>query len=141
MVLASVLSYFQSFIPGSRLVDGGDCLNLAKLLFTPTTGIVALAGGGQAGATQLQQGMNRVDTAGAGGTDSVVLPPAIAGSFVVVNNNSGQAIQVFGIGANAGGGQSTGDTIATSSSNTQVATGTGISLANTKIAIFYCFIN
>ena len=138
MALASVLAYFASFIPGSRLVDGGDCLAMAKQMFQVTTGITALAGGGQTGATALNIGLNRVDTAGAGGTDSVMLPPAIPGTNVDVYNNTSNSIQVFGQGPNMGG-LAAGDTIASNSSNTQQATATGVSQASAKVGTYYCF--
>src|SRR5215472_5528024 len=110
MAMNSIFQAFASFIPGSRLVDGGDCLQLAKYLFNPMVGITALAGGGQSGATPLSLGINSVDTV-ASGNDSVMLPPAVPGTFVVViNNQASNSMQVFGQGANMGGAAA-GDTI------------------------------
>lgn len=141
--LASILAYFTGFTPGKQLIDGSDLQTLVKLLFTATTGITALAGGGQAGATQLSQGINRVDTV-ASSSDSVMLPFAIPGNLCVVKNKSATTLAIFGQVANpqnptAGSPQGIGDTIATSQSNTQQATATGITLATTLTAIFYCF--
>ena len=140
MALASVLAYFQSFVPGFREVDGGDCQQMANMLFQPTTGLTALAGGGQTGATPLKIGLNRVDTC-ASDNDSVMLPPAIAGSRVVIYNNTGHTLAVFGQPANAGGGSSAGDTIAAANSNTQQPTATGITMATTVTSEFMCFVN
>lgn len=135
-LLSSILQLFPSFQPGSRLIDGGDLSALANQLFSTKTGITALAGGGQTGATPLPAALNRIDTV-ASGNDSVMLPQAIPGTFVFVKNNTATSAQVFGIPNNPVTG--VGDTIATNSSNTQVATGTGVALAGTKLAIYVCF--
>lgn len=135
---AAWVGAFPSFIQGLRLIDGGDLQQLVAQQFSAKTGITALAGGGQTGATPLPAQYNRVDTAGAGGTDSVMLPLALPGAELTVKNASGQSIQVFGQPnnpQNAGAG----DTIAAASSNTQVATGTGVSQANTKTCQYQCF--
>ena len=142
--LASIKAYLQSFIPGPRLIDGGDLNFFANMFFQVTTGITALAGGGQAGATLLNQGLSRVDTC-ATNSDSVMLPFAIPGNQCVVYNNTGQTLAIFGSPANpqnpsAASPQGQGDTIAASTSNTQQATATGITLATAKTAIFYCFV-
>lgn len=139
-LFSSVLSIFKSFIPGPRLIDGQDLLEQANMLWGVTTGITALAGGGQAGATQLQVGLNRVDTATNTGDDSVMLPPAIVGARVVVYNNTAYAIQVFGQPANAGGGLVAGDTIAAHNSNTQQATGTGVSHPSAIEGTYDCYV-
>lgn len=139
MALNSILAYFQSFVAGNRLIDGGDLLALAKFEFQATTGITALAGGGQTGATPLNYGINRVDTV-ATNADSVMLPPAIAGAQVTVYNNSANTLQVFGQPANAGGAV-LGDTIAPNNSNTQQATGTGVSQNTAVVGEYFCFIN
>ena len=138
MSLPSILAYLQSFIPGSRLVDGGDCLFMAKQLFQANGPYTALAGGGQAGATQMQPGLNLVSTAGVGGTDSVMLPQAIPGSQVVVQNDSANAIQVFGQAANALTG--VGDTIAAYNSSTYQVTATGVAQAASTVTEYYCVI-
>lgn len=59
-----------------------------------TTGITALAGGGQAGATALPSDINVVTTV-ATAADSVQLPTAEAGREVTVVNNSANALAVF----------------------------------------------
>lgn len=137
-ILASVLAYFPSFQRGSRLVDGGDLLDMAQRIFGVTTGITALAGGGQDGATQLNLGINRVDTV-ASGSDSVMLPPAVPGTTVTIYNNSANTLAVFGQGANMGGAAA-GDTIAATNSNTQQATGTGVTQASTSVMDYVCMV-
>ena len=137
MAMSSIFQAFASFIPGSRLVDGGDCLQLAKYLFNPTTGLTALAGGGQSGATALNLGINYVSTV-ASDNDSVMLPPAVPGTFVAVCNGGGHSLQVFGQGPNMGGAAA-GDTIAAHNSNTYQATATGVAQATTIMALYYCF--
>src|SRR6266481_6420132 len=115
-LLSSVLALFPSFVPGNRLIDGGDLQSLANELFAAATGITALAGGGQTGATQLAAALNRVDTC-ATNSDSVLLPQAIPGRQITVKNNTAQTLAIFGIPSNPVTGA--GDTIATSQSNTQ----------------------
>lgn len=50
------------------------------------TGVVAMAGGGQANATQITANINLLSTVAANG-DSVKLPAAIAGREIVITNN------------------------------------------------------
>ncbi len=105
-------------------VDVGALLN-SGALFVPgsvVTGLTALPGGGQSGATLLTGELNRVDTV-ATAADSVALPaPAFVGQQVtVVNNAASNAMQVFGSGT---------DTI------NGVATATGVSQAAGKTAIY-----
>lgn len=90
------------------------------LRITPTTGLVAFAGGGKASATPLQPGVNVVATC-ATTADSVLLPAAKAGMLVVVFNAGAAAAQVFGAGT---------DTI------DGAATGTGVVLTNAKRALY-----
>jgi hypothetical protein len=137
MSFSSILQYFSSFVPGSRLVDGGDCLNLVKLQISAVNGITALAGGGQVGATPLTAYLNEVTGAGAGGTDSVMLPLGLPGLEVTVINDSGQSIQVFGQTLNPNTGL--GDTIAPHNSIVQTASATGVTLANAASAVYSCF--
>lgn len=135
---ASIVGLFTSFVPGNRLIDGGDLLNLVNLDFSVKTGIVALAGGGQTGATPLAAALNRVDTAGAGGTDSVMLPQAIPGQQVSIYNNTSNTIQVFGIPNNPVTG--VGDTIAPPTTNTQAATASGQSQATATVILYQCYV-
>jgi hypothetical protein len=135
-LLSSVLALFPSFVPGNRLVDGGDLASLASELFGTSIGLVALAGGGQTGATPLPAAINRVDTC-ASNSDSVMLPQAIPGRQITVYNNTANTLAVFGIPSNPVTGA--GDTIAARNSNTQQATGTGITIATTLASIFFCY--
>lgn len=68
--------------------------------------ITAHAGGGQASATQLTGTVNNVTTCGAGGTDSVKLPPSpgfasapYVSAIITISNQCAHAIQVFGSGS------------------------------------------
>lgn len=64
-------------------------------LFPSATGIVALAGGGQAGATPLVSYINTVPTVATNG-DSVLLPPSVVGLQVkVINTNATNYMEVF----------------------------------------------
>src|ERR1700722_17848521 len=84
--ISSLLQLFPSFIPGKRLIDGSDLLTLVKMDFSAKSGLVALAGGGQAGATVLSAYINEVGTV-ATTNDSVGLPLAIPGTSVIVIND------------------------------------------------------
>lgn len=58
------------------------------------TGITAFAGGGQASATALTDGVNVVATV-ASAADSVLLPIVPVGAFVMVKNTSANSMNVF----------------------------------------------
>ncbi len=139
MAFSSVLAYFTSFQRGSRLIDGGDLLDQANILFRVTTGITALAGGDAAAGTQLLQGLSRIDTVGTA-ADSVRLPPAISGGQCIVWNNTATSMQVFGQQANQGG-LAAGDQVCLSNPNAPAAVATGIAQAGASIAIYRCFTN
>lgn len=107
---ADVLSVFTSFVPGFRLVDGGDLLTMSRLLFSATEGA-------QGGATeQTATVLDNYITDAEGGT-TFVLPPGIQGRTVRVVNNSSGAIQVYGMSPNPQTGYI--DTIAPADSTTQ----------------------
>lgn len=80
------------------------------------TSLTAHSGGGQGSATQLAGGFNEVTTV-AVAADSVKLPAAAAGSFVVVKNDGANAMDVF---------PATGDTINDGSANAAVSIGAGV---------------
>lgn len=84
--------------------------------------VTAHAGGTKAAATALAAQFNRIGTC-ATADDSVLLPAAVVGRFVVVFNDGAAAARVFGAGT---------DTI------DGVATATGVPLTNAKRAIFMC---
>ena len=97
-------------------------------------GITALAGGGATGAPLLNGMFNSVDTV-ATGSDSVVLPPAVPGTFLfVLNNQASNALAIFPCQANAANG-GVADTLAPASSSTY---GTSQTLAANKYALIVC---
>lgn len=121
------MAYLKRFGPGFRnsAMDGDDLDQAFAYLFgglSYQAGITALAGGAKAGATQLTETINQIDTVTTA-ADSVLLPPARPGSFCVIINNSANATQVFGQGT---------DTI------NGVATATGLSQAGNKAALYVC---
>lgn len=71
---------------------------------TAQNGIVALAGGGQVGATQLTAQTSRIATVATTG-DSVKLPAAIPGLEVTVIHRGANDMQVFGLGNDVIDGQ------------------------------------
>lgn len=87
-----------------------------------TDSITAHAGGGQANATALTTTINRVATV-ATAADSVKLPTSAAGMVVTVINSGANACQVFGNNTATING---------------VASGTGVSLASGKTAVYSC---
>lgn len=107
---ADVLSVFTSFQPGYRLVDGGDLLTVAHLLFSATEG--AQGGANEATATSLDNYITDAE----GGT-TFVLPPGIQGRTVRLVNNSQSTIQVYGMSPNPQTGFI--DTIAPADSTSQ----------------------
>lgn len=107
---ADVLSVFTSFQPGYRLVDGGDLLTVAHLLFSATEG--AQGGNTEATATTLENYITDAE----GGT-TFVLPPGIQGRTVRLVNNSQSTIQVYGMSPNPQTGFI--DTIAPASTTAQ----------------------
>jgi hypothetical protein len=138
MSINSLLQLFTSFIPGSRLVDGGDCLALAKLSVGATNGLTAHAGGGQTNATALPMlGCIEVDTV-ATGADSVMLPQALPGTQIELNNATATSMQVFGQTINQYTG--VGDTIAAAGSSTQQPTATGVAHAGNTCFTYVCFV-
>lgn len=84
--------------------------------------VTAHAGGTKAAATPITYGFTNISVA-ATAADSILLPPAVAGAWCAVSNNGVASAQVF-----AGG----------TSTIRNVATGTGIALANAKAAYFFC---
>ena len=66
-------------------------------LETSMTGITAKAGGGQAGATQLNAQTNRIDTV-TSVNDSVMLPVSVNGLEITVINNTNNMLTVYGSG-------------------------------------------
>lgn len=109
----------------TRFPSTGPCLfsghflasRLARVLqggMNRRDNIVAFAGGGKASATALTNTLNRIVTV-ASANDSVVLPPAIAGSEVTVINAGANTAAVFSKGTDTIGtnNAATADTIST----------------------------
>ena len=135
----SIFDWFPSFFrtTGPTLIDGGDLQQLLKLLASSATGLTARAGGGQANALPLQATYNEIDTV-ATGNDSVMLPVAIPGLSIYINNAAAaNSLQVFGQVQNPQNGNA-GDTIAPHNSSTQAATGTGVAQAAGAAALYVC---
>lgn len=135
MSLASIYALFPSFTPGKQLVDGGDCLALVNQLMSSKTGLVALAGGGQAGATPLPAALNEL-TIVASANDSALLPLALAGITVTVVNSGANSAQVFGQAVNPNTG--VGDTIIPDAAVAPNATAVGVAQASAKQADYFC---
>lgn len=95
MILKSITSLFQ-WVPGFALQDGGLLQQLSDRLLSATgpTVVTALPGGGAAGAPVLSLAYNRVSVV-ATDNDSVVLPLAIPGNEVIVDNDGVSTLAVF----------------------------------------------
>jgi hypothetical protein len=89
-----------------------------------TSGITAHAGGTQAAAVPLANTFNQIDVCATTG-DSVALPAAIAGAWLVLVNNGAASAQVFGVNGGT-------DTI------NGAAGSTGVAHANGKAALYFC---
>jgi hypothetical protein len=85
----------QPLLPGPRVFDGTD-LNraLGNNLVNSQDGLVALAGGGAAGATQLTLGLNYVKTT-VTANDSALLPASIIGGSVKVKNGGASNLTIY----------------------------------------------
>lgn len=125
-----------STVPGLHLVDGSDIAALVKITTSAKAGIVAFAGGGQTGATQLTSTYNEVDTC-VNDNDSMMLPSALPGTAVFVANVTGHTLAVYGQPSNPANA-SAGDTIASHASNTQQPTATGVTQATTVPGWYIC---
>lgn len=67
------------------------------ILFPTNAGLTALSGGGKSGATQLNNGLNQASTVAAD-KDSVLMPAAKAGNFVVFTNNGANGAGLYAAG-------------------------------------------
>lgn len=107
-------------------IDDSDLAGAIGDFTSSANAITARAGGGQANATQLTATINRVTVVATAG-DSVKLPAAKAGSWLMVfNKDSTDSMNVF---------PSTGDAINALSANAAYA------LAATKGALFACAVD
>lgn len=113
------------FTPGARLFSGNHLQRLLDFGNSYKSGLTALAGGGQTGATLLPAAINEVTTV-ASGNDSVMLPLAAPGMVLhVVNAAASNSMQVFGNSAGS-------DTI------NGTAGSTGVAQAAGKSATYFC---
>lgn len=79
----------------NEAVDVFDALYVTGMIRQGTTGVItAFATGGQASATALTKGINNVSTCATAG-DSVKLPSAEQGMYVVVKNSGAAALDIF----------------------------------------------
>lgn len=137
MALGSIVAGLVSFIAGSRLVDGSDCLTLAQHTVGINPDVTAKAGGTGALATPISYGSTRVSVV-ASGSDSILLPPAIPGGICTIYNGGAQTMKVFGQQANQGG-LAAGDQVIVNNSVTAAAVATGVDQASATVAIYRCF--
>lgn len=134
--IVDLFSSLSASPSGFALTDGGILAQLVSKLFSSQKGITALVAGAQAG-FPLQATWNEVNTATGTGTDSVVLPLALPGNFIFVNNTSGQTIGVWGVAQNPSNGNA-GDTIAAANSDAQQPTATGVTQVDTLASLYVC---
>lgn len=85
---------------GYGLQDSDYLLGLAGgVNYTAKNGLVALAGGGKTGATQIPSNVNMVgfETV-ASANDSAIAPAAIYGSYFFLRNAGAQSLRLYGKG-------------------------------------------
>ncbi len=131
--MASLLQLFKSFTPGKQLIDGGELKQMASLLMSAQDIDVPDNAGDAATGYRLTAAMNRIASLVAT-NDSVVLPPAVPGRMVWVDNATASTVIVFGDPYNPATGAADG--IAAHGSNNVVTT--GISVTTTVLANFVC---
>lgn len=135
-IFSSILQIFSSFTPGKQLIDGGDLSQMANMLFSATgaaTSPTAKAGGGTAG-TLMNYYINRVDTVAADNDSVVINTPAIPGASVIVDNNGGHTLAVYGLLSNPNNAGAADQIIPHAS----VAAGASTTQATGVPAIYFC---
>ena len=101
-------------------------LTRTQFLNIVATSVTAAAGGGKANATPITSANARITTV-ATAADSVLMPSPRSGDIAFLrNDDAADAAQIFAAGTATVNG---------------AATGTGVSLANGKIAMFQCFVD
>ena len=122
---------------GAQLVDAGDMTKMANYLMNPNNGVTALAGGGQTGATVLSYGYNETSVV-ASGSDSVMLPPAVPGTFCLVHSTvAANALAIYAQSA-IQSALTTQDQIINKSAVTLIANGSAYSLTAGHTVLFVC---
>src|SRR5260370_10013293 len=104
----------------SEIIDSPTIKGLINM--SNQTGMTAVAGGGQSGATQIVSEIARFNTV-ASANDSAKLPSAIPGLDILVVNHGANPMQVFGSGS---------DTI------DDIAAATGVSQMTNSFVIYAC---
>lgn len=142
-MVTSILGLFQSFIPGLRLVDGGEIAQLVNILTGSQSGVKATVGGTNLTSTPLLAAFVEIDTSTNTNTDGVVLPNAIPGSEVIVFNASGNTVKVFASAANPNNpsvtGASQADQLIDNASTALVLGATGVLVTSGVLTVFACF--
>ena len=135
VTLASFLSFFGR--TGAQLIDAQDLTKLANYTIGANTGVTAQAGGAQAGSPVMQYSFNDV-TVIASANDSVQLPPALPGAYVVVNAQGANTLRIYaGIAPNVQNGNVV-DQIIAHGSTALTANGTAITIASGHTSDFVC---
>lgn len=135
MPVNALVSQYQ-FSPTVGLQDGQLLNQLSADLFSTSSGVTALAGGGQVGATPVFPAFTEVDTV-VTNNDSVMLPPALPGQTCVIYNATAQIMSVYGQVSNVSNAGA-GDTIASASTTVQQPTATGVTQAASTMCMYVC---
>lgn len=117
---------------GPGLQDGGWLLGVAAGNNRAyKNGITAHSGGTKAAAFQLPAGVQiiEVDTVAAD-NDSVLMPAAVAGQIVMVFNNGGHILAIYGRGTDTINAQATANALSLAAPATAAGVGSN--------AVFYC---
>ena len=117
---------------------GQEALTLfANYTLGSINGIVALAGGAQAGSPVLAYNNNEVLTV-ATTNDAVQLPPAIPGAYVLINNNSANTLRVYAGAAPNVNNANALDQMCANATTALTANGTATTLASGYTCEFTC---
>ena len=124
---------------GAQLIDAQDLTRFANYTLGSVNGIVALAGGAQAGSPVLAYNNNEVLTV-ATANDAVQLPPAIPGAYVLVNNNatSGNTVRIYAGAAPNVNNANALDQICANATTALTANATPVTLAAGYTCEFTC---
>lgn len=134
--ISSILQYFQSFIPGQRLVDGGDLKNLVDFIFSssvPTTR-TALAGGGAPGAPTMSLYFNRIDVVATNNDSAIINRPAVPGTSLYVDNMGASTLAIFPMQSNINNGNAADQIIPHAS----VTPGASTTQATGIVGFYFC---
>lgn len=136
--VANVQAQFSSFVSGQRLVDGGDLAQMASYLFGYNAGVQAGASASTSAAAltvpALTYGMNLTSASVSAG--AFVLPNALPGGDVIVQNEGANPVTVWADPSNPNNGGAA-DTIIPAASAT--ATAASAAVATGRVALFMCF--